>query len=45
MAFVQNWPFLHLFILGNIGQKYVFYNIVERKHAFLGYNNKKFKKL
>ena len=33
------------FILGNIGQENVFYNIEERKHAFLGYNKKKFKKL
>ena len=25
------------FVLGNIGQKNVFYNILERKNAFLGY--------
>ena len=32
------------FFLGNIGQENVFYDIVERKNAFLGYKNKKFKK-
>ena len=30
--------------LGNIGQENVFYDILERTNAFLGYNNKKFKK-
>ena len=30
--------------LGNIGQENVFYNILERKNAFLGYKNEKFKK-
>ena len=33
------------FFLGNIGQENVFYDILERKNAFLGYKNKKFKKL
>ena len=28
------------FFLGNIGQKNVFYNILERKNAFLGYKVK-----
>ena len=32
------------FFLGNIGQENVFYGILERKNAFLGYKNKKFKK-
>ena len=32
------------FFLGNIGQENVFYDILERKNAFLGYQNKKFKK-
>ena len=41
---VQKWPFFQLFLLGNIGQENVFYNILERKNAFLGYKNKKFKK-
>ena len=29
--------------LGNIGQENVFYDILERKHAFLGYKNKTLK--
>ena len=32
------------FFLGNIEQENVFYDILERKNAFLGYKNKKFKK-
>ena len=32
------------FFLGNIGQENFFYNILERKNAFLGYENKKYKK-
>ena len=32
------------FLLGNIGQENVFYDILERKNAFLDYKNKKFKK-
>ena len=31
------------FFLGNIEQENVFYDILERKNAFLGYKNKKFK--
>ena len=44
MVLVQKWPFFQLFLLGNIGQENVFYDILERKNAFLGYKNKKFKK-
>ena len=44
MVLVQKWPFFHLFFLENIGQENVFYDILERKNAFLGYINKKFKK-
>ena len=44
MVLVKNWPFFHLFFKGNIGQENVFYDILERKNAFLGYKNKKFKK-
>ena len=44
MVLVQKWPFFQLFFLGNIGQENVFYDILERKNAFLGYKNKKFKK-
>ena len=32
------------FFLGNIGQENIFYDILERKNAFLGYKNKKPKK-
>ena len=32
------------FFLGNLGQVNVFYDILERRNAFLGYKNKKFKK-
>ena len=32
------------FSLGNIDQEHVFYDILERKNAFLAYKNKKFKK-
>ena len=44
MVLFQNWPFFHLFFLGNIGQENVFYDILEGKNAFLGYKSKKFKK-
>ena len=45
MVFVQKWPFLQLFFfLGNIDQENVFYDILERKNAFLSYKNKKFEK-
>ena len=43
MVLVQKWPFIQLFFLGNIGQENVFYDILERKNAFLGYKNKKSK--
>ena len=44
MVLVQKWPFFQLFILGNIGQESVFYDILVRKNAFLRYKNKKSKK-
>ena len=44
MVLVQKWPFFQLFYLRNIGQENVFYDVLERKNAFLGYKNKKFKK-
>ena len=43
MVLVQKYPFFQLF-LGNIGQENVFYDIRERKNAFLDYKNKKLKK-
>ena len=44
MVLVQKWPFFQLFFLGNIGQENVFYDILERKNALLGYKKKKLKK-
>ena len=44
MVLVQRWPFFQLFFLGNIGQENVFFDILEKKNAFLSYKNKKFKK-
>ena len=44
MALVQKWPFFQLSFLVNIRWENVFYDILERKNAFLGYKNKKFKK-
>ena len=44
MVLVQKWPFFQLFLLDNIGQEKFFYDILERKNAFLGYKNNKFKK-
>ena len=40
MVVVQKWPFFRLFFLGNIGQENVFYDILERKNAFLGYKKR-----
>ena len=45
MVLVQKWPFLRVFFLGHIGQENGFYDILERKNAFLGYKNNKFKKV
>ena len=44
MFLVQEWPFFEVFFLGIIGQENIFYDIPERKNAFLGYKNKKCKK-
>ena len=40
---VKKCPFFQLFLLGNLGQENVFYHILKRKNAFLGYKNKKLK--
>ena len=37
-------PILPTVFLGNIRQENVFYDILGRKNAFLGYKNRKFKK-
>ena len=44
MVLVQKWPSFQLCVLGNIGQENVFYDILERKNAFLCLQNKKSKK-
>ena len=44
MVLVQKCRSLQLFFLGNVGQENVFKDILERKNAFLGYENTKFKK-
>ena len=44
MVLVQKWPFLYLLVLGNKIRENVFYDILERKKAFLGYKNMMFKK-
>ena len=38
-AFGPKMAIFPTFILGNIGQKNVFYDILGRKNAFLGYKN------
>ena len=40
----KNGHFFNFYFLCNISQENVFYDILERKNAFLGYKNKKFKK-
>ena len=42
-GFVQNMAIFPTFFLGNICHENVFYDILERKNAFLGYKNKTFK--
>ena len=39
----KNCHFSKFFFWGNIGQENLFYDILKRKNAFLGYKNKKFK--
>ena len=45
MVLVQKWPNFQIFFLRNIGQENVFNDILERKNAFLGYKNKKSRKI
>ena len=40
----NNGHISNFIFIGNIGQENVFYDILERKNAFLGYKTKKFKK-
>ena len=44
MVLVKNGHFFNLFFLGKIGKENVFYDILERGNAILGYENKKFTK-
>ena len=41
---VQKFLFFQLFFLGSIGQENVFYDVLQRKNAFLGSKHKKIKK-
>ena len=45
MVLVEKWPFFQLSFLVNIGQKNVFYDILEWENVFLEYKNKKFTKV
>ena len=40
----KNGHFFNFFFLSNIGKENVFYDILKRKNAFLGYKKQKFKK-
>ena len=40
-----HFPNFFFFLQGNIGQENIFYVILAQKNAFLGYKNKKFKKV
>ena len=42
-GFVPQMAIFPTFFSGNIGQENFFYDILERKNAFLGYKNKTFK--
>ena len=44
MVLVQKWALFDVFFFGNIDKENVFYDILERKNACLGYKKKKFKK-
>ena len=44
-GFSPKMVFFPTFFVGNIGRENLFYDILERKNASLGYKNKKFKKL
>ena len=44
MVLVQKWLFFQVLFLANLDQENVFYDILERKNAFLRYKNTRFKK-
>ena len=41
MVLVQKWPFLQLFLSGNIGQENILNDILEINNAFLGQKKQK----
>ena len=43
MVLVEKMAISPTFSLGNVGQENVFYDILERKNACLGYKNEEFK--
>ena len=43
MVLVSKWLFFQLFFSSNIRQEHLFYDILQRENAFLGYKNKKSK--
>ena len=43
-AFNPKMAIFPIFFLGNVGQENLFYDILERKNAFLAYKKKNFKK-
>ena len=45
MVFFKYWHFFYVLISGKRDQGNVFYDILERKHAFLDYKNKELKKV
>ena len=44
MVLLQNWPFSHVSFIANLDQENLFYHILERKNAILGYKKNKLKK-
>ena len=44
MVLAKNWPFFHFYILGLISQENLFYNILEKKKAFLSYKKQEVQK-
>ena len=40
MVLIKKWPFFDVVFLRNIGQENVFYNILERKNAFLAHKKR-----
>ena len=45
MVLVQKWIFFQVFFRQYKPEKKMFYDILQQKNAFLGYENQKFKKV